>query len=129
MGATPAWLGAALAFGAVAALGLTLVASVHRRRRVLALLKALGFTRRQLAAAVAWQASVAVAFGTAVGLPLGILAGRVLWNLFANELHVVSRPTAPGASIALVAFGALVLANMVAAVPGRRAARTQVALL
>ena len=50
MGATPAILGAALAVGAISALVLTLTSSVRRRRRDLALLKALGFTRRQLAA-------------------------------------------------------------------------------
>ena len=55
MGTTPAFLGGGLAAGAVVALGLTLIASVRRRRRDLALLKTLGFTRRQLAAAVAWQ--------------------------------------------------------------------------
>ena len=42
MGTTPAILGSALAAGAVVALGLTLVASVRRRRRDLALLKTLG---------------------------------------------------------------------------------------
>ena len=45
MGSTPALLGAALGFGAIVALGLTLVASVRSRRRDLALLKTLGFTR------------------------------------------------------------------------------------
>jgi hypothetical protein len=35
----------------------------------------------------------------------------------------------PGLSIALVAIGALVLANVVAALPGRIAARTPTALL
>ena len=42
---------------------LTLVASVRRRRRELALLKTLGFTHRQLAAVVAWQSTIAVALG------------------------------------------------------------------
>ena len=60
MGTTPAILGGGLALGAVVALALTLVASVRRRRRELALLKTLGFVRRQLAAAVAWQSSIAV---------------------------------------------------------------------
>ena len=46
LGATPVFLGAGLAIGAIAALGLTLIASVRRRRRDLALLKTLGFTGR-----------------------------------------------------------------------------------
>ncbi len=129
MGSTPAVLGAALAAGAVTALGLTLVASVRRRRRELALYKSLGFTRHQLAATVAWQSSVAVAIGTLVGVPLGIIIGRSLWILFAREIDVVPAPTVPVTAIVLIAVGALVLANAVAAVPGRIAARTPTALL
>jgi hypothetical protein len=129
MGNTPALLGAALAAGAVVALGLTLVTSVRRRRRELALLKTLGFTRRQLAATVAWQASVAVALGVIVGVPLGIAIGRALWERFAAALHVVPQPTVPALTLMLIAAGALVLANLVAAVPGRQAARTKTAVL
>ncbi len=129
MGDTPALLGTALAVGAIAALGLTLFASVRRRRRELALFKTLGFTRRQLAATVAWQASIAVALGVLIGVPVGIITGRVLWNQFAGALHVVPRPTVPTFTITLVAVGALVLANLVAAIPGRQAARTQTAVL
>ncbi len=129
MGTTPAILGSALAAGAVVALGLTLVASVRRRRRDLALLKTLGSTRRQLASVVAWQSSVAVLIGTVVGVPLGIVLGRVLWTLFANEIHAVPSPSVPALSIVLIAVGALVLANVVAAIPGRLAARTPTAVL
>ncbi len=129
MGATPAFLGAALAAGAVAALCLTLFASVRRRRRDLALLKTIGFTRRQLAAAVAWQSTIAVAIGAVVGVPLGIALGRFLWDLFAREINVVPEPTVPGPAIILITVGALVLANIVAAVPGRMAGRTPTALL
>jgi hypothetical protein len=129
MGTTPALLGAGLAGGAVASLGLTLVASVRRRRRDLAILKALGFTQRQLSVAVAWQASTAVVLGTIVGIPLGILLGRSLWNFFARGIHVVPEPVVPTLSIFLIAVGGLVLANVVAFVPGRLAARTPTALL
>jgi len=129
MGATPAFLGAALAAGAVAALALTLFASVRRRRRDLALLKTIGFTRRQLAAAVAWQSSIAVAIGAVFGVPLGIALGRFIWDLFAREISVVPEPTVPGPAIFLITVGALVLANVVAAVPGRMAGRTPTALL
>jgi hypothetical protein len=129
MGNTPAFLGAALAVGAVAALGLTLFASVRRRRRDLALLKTLGFTRRQLAATVAWQASIAAIVGVAVGVPLGIVVGRGLWIRFSSALHVVAHPTVPALTTVLVAVGALVFANLVAALPGRQAARTETAVL
>jgi MacB-like periplasmic core domain/FtsX-like permease family len=129
MGTTPAILGAALAAGALTALGLTLMASVRRRRRDLALLKTLGFTRRQLSAAVAWQSTVAVAAGAVVGVPVGIALGRYLWDLFARQISVVPEPTVPGLPVILIVAGALVLANLVAVVPGRVAGRTPAGLL
>jgi hypothetical protein len=129
MGSIPAYLGGGLVAGAVVALGLTLIASVRRRRRDLALLKTLGFTRRQLAAVVAWQSSVAVVIGIVVGIPLGIVLGHVLWDAFAHEINAVPRPSVSGLSIVLIALGALGLANVVAAIPGLIAARTPTALL
>lgn len=129
MRTTPALLGAALAIGAIVALGLTLVASVRSRRRDLAILKTLGFADRQLAATVAWQSSVAVTVGVVIGAPLGIIAGRVLWNLFANALHVVPQPSVPSLTITFIALGALVLANLVAAPSGLQAARTRTSVL
>ena len=129
IGTTPAVLGAALAVGAVVALGLTLLASVRRRRRDLALLKTLGFTQRQLAATVAWQSTVAVGLGAIVGVPLGIVVGRTLWDLFARDIHAVPAPSVPALTVVLIALVALLLANAVAAIPGRIAARTPTALI
>jgi FtsX-like permease family/MacB-like periplasmic core domain len=129
LGTTPVYLGAGLATGAVVALALTLIASVRRRRRDLALLKTLGFTERQLAATVAWHATTAVAIGVVLGVPLGIAIGRWLWDLFAEEINAVPAPVVPALQVVLIALGALVLANIVAAIPGRLAARTPTALV
>jgi ABC-type antimicrobial peptide transport system permease subunit len=129
LGTTPDLLGAALAAGAAVALALTLVTSVRRRRRDLALLKTLGFTRRQLASTIAWQASVAVGIGCVIGVPLGVVLGRLLWDLFARGISAVPDPVIPLASILLIALIAMVLANLVAALPGRIAARTPTAQL
>jgi hypothetical protein len=129
MGAMPAVLAGGLAAGAVAGLGLTLVASVRRRRRDFALLKTLGFTRRQLAGAVAWQSSVIALIGLLIGVPAGIAFGRWLWLAFAHELSAVPDPVIPAGSIVLAALAAVILANLVAALPGRAAARTPAALL
>jgi ABC-type lipoprotein release transport system permease subunit len=127
--AIPTFLAFALFAGALVALGLTLVASVNRRRRDLALLKALGFTQRQLAAAVAWQATVAAIVGLVVGVPAGAVIGRELWSLLARSISVVAEPTVPVVPLLLVAVGALVFANVVALLPGRRAARTRAAII
>ena len=129
IGATPVLLAAGLAAGAVSALGLTLTASVRRRRRDLALLKALGFTQRQLAACVAWQSTIAAAIGVIAGIPLGITLGRWLWILFAHQIYAVPRPTVPALPLACIGLGTLVLANVVAVLPGRYAARTPAALV
>ena len=129
IGLTPTLLVSGLALGAVVALALTLLASVRQRRRDLALLKTVGFVRWQLAAAVAWQASVAAVVGIVVGIPLGIVTGRWLWDLFARQIYAVPYPTVSVVSVLLVAFGTLVLANVVAAVPARSAARTPTALM
>ena len=102
---------------------------MRRRRRDLALLKTLGFTQRQLMAAVAWQASVAAVIGIVIGVPLGIVAGRWLWTLFAVQIYAVPQPSVPMLSVVLVALGALVLARSVAAWPGFVAARTKTAVL
>ncbi len=115
LGTTPILLGLALACGAVVALGLTLVSSVRRRRTDLALLKALGFTKRQLAGAIAWQASVAVGIGCVIGIPLGIALGRFLWGLFVHQISAVPDPTVPAVSIVLIGVAALGAGE-----PGRR---------
>jgi hypothetical protein len=129
MGSTPTLMAGALALGAFAALGLTLVASVRRRRRDLALFKTLGFTRRQLVSTVAWQATITVGIGTLIGIPVGLAAGRALWDLFARQFYAVADPTVPVLGVALLGVGALVLANVAAVLPGRYAAATPTALV
>jgi hypothetical protein len=129
MGVAPLILAGALAAGAVASLWLTLAASVRRSRTDLALLKTLGLTRRQLAATVAWQSTVAVAAGALVGVPLGIALGRYLWDRFAGEISVIPEPSVPMLTVLLVIVAALAAANLVAAIPGRSAARVPAAAL
>ena len=63
------------------ALGLILIASVRRRRHDLALLKTLGFTQRQLASVLAWQASVAAVIGFIVFVFLAMSGLGVVWVL------------------------------------------------
>jgi hypothetical protein len=129
LGDTPVFLGAGLAAAAITALALTLVASVRRRRRDLALLKTLGFTKGQLAVTVAWQSTIVALIGTVIGVPLGITLGRWLWDLFARDIHAVPDPSVPVGVITWIALGAILLANLVATAPGRYAARTSTALL
>jgi hypothetical protein len=62
-------------------------------------------------------------------VPLGIVSGRLLWDLFATEISAVPAPTVPVGWVVAIGLGSLVLANLVAAVPGRVAARTPTALV
>jgi FtsX-like permease family len=129
LGRTPDLLGGVLAIGAVIGLAVTLVTLVRRRRRDLALLKALGFTKRQIAVTIGWQSTVDVGLGCVVGVPLGVALGRYLWVIFARGIYAVPRPVVPLGTVLIVGVAALALANLAAAVPGRIAARTPTALL
>jgi hypothetical protein len=114
---------------AAAVLAHALVMAIRRRRRDLAILKTLGFDRRQVFATVAWQASTFAALGLVVGLPLGVSLGRWAWTLFAEQIGVVPEPVTPLPLILLVVPAAVLLANLVAVLPARNAARTPAALV
>jgi predicted lysophospholipase L1 biosynthesis ABC-type transport system permease subunit len=124
MGRQPLTLAVAVAAGAVLSLALALLASVRRRRRELALLKTLGLTRRQVMAAVAWQASVILAVAGVAGVPLGVAAGHWAWVAFATSLGAVPVTVVPVPAL-LAGFGVLLAAgNLLATGPGAVAART-----
>lgn len=120
----PGTMAGVLALVAVAALAHLLVTSVRARRAELALLRALGFARRQLRAAVAWQASVIAVLAGIVGVPLGLALGRLTWSWFEAGLHAAAPPVTPWAWAMATLPATLVVANLVAAIPGRSASRT-----
>ena len=106
----------------------TLLTSVRRRRRDLAILKTVGFVTSQVRATVAWQATALACAGLIVGVPLGLLAGRWAWILFAGQEAIVPAPViSPLTLLAIPAV--LLLANAIAAIPARSAARTQPAVI
>jgi predicted lysophospholipase L1 biosynthesis ABC-type transport system permease subunit len=85
--------------------------------------------RSQIVRVVAWQASALAGAALLVGIPVGLLVGRWAFALFADSLGV-----APDATISLLVVLAiipavLVLANLIAAAPGRAAARIRPALV
>ena len=105
-------------------LTVTVLADVRRRRRELALLKALGMTRRQVRAIVAWQTSITLGIALLIGIPLGILAGRLAWRAFAGSLGVAPVTVVP-VLLAIAGAAALLIAgNTLTSVPGAIAART-----
>ena len=120
---TPLVLGGVLVLLAVGTLAHVLLTGVRRRRRDLAVLKTLGLVRSQVLRVVAWQASALAGAALLVGLPLGILAGRWAWALFAGSAGVSGTPDVPVALVLAAVPVTLVLANLIAAGPGWDAAR------
>ena len=126
---TPLALAVVLAVLAVGTLAHVLLTGVRRRRRDLALLKTLGFTRRQVLGTVAWEASAFAAVALLVGLPLGVIAGRWAWAVFASAAGVSTAATVPLATVLLAIPATLLAANLIAAAPGWEAARLRPALV
>jgi hypothetical protein len=120
----PLLLGGVVTLCGAATLAHLLAVSVSRRRRDSGLLKALGFVRRQVAGVVFWQATTVAVVGIVVGVPLGLVTGRVVWRIFALDAGVVAVPVLPGWLIAGLASGFLVAAIAIAIVPAAAAARS-----
>jgi hypothetical protein len=126
---TPLALGLVLVALAVGTLVQVLLTSVRRRRRDLAVLKTLGLSRRQVQAVVAWQAVALAAAALAVGLPLGVVAGRWSWAVFAGSAGVAGDASVPPPLLLLAVPAALLAAVLIAAGPGWAAARTRPAAI
>jgi hypothetical protein len=126
---TPLVLAGLLALLAAGVLAHVLVTGVRARRRDLAVLKTLGFTRRQVASAIAWMATTIVVLALAVGAVLGLALGRWTWRSFATDLGIDERVLLPVLPLMLLAAVAVLLANLVALLPARAAARTRPAVV
>ena len=121
--AAPYLVAGALALLAVATLVHTLLMTLRRGRRDLALLRVFGASRSQVRSAVISQAIVLVASAALVSVPLGIVLGRVAWRFVAANLGVVVQPVVP-AWLVLVVPAALLVAVLAAIGPAHRAAST-----
>jgi hypothetical protein len=120
---TPLVLAAVLALLAIGVLANLLVGSIRRRRHDIAILKTIGFRRRQVSATVAWQATTVVGLALLIGLPIGVALGRWVWSTFATNLGIPIEPRTPIGVLLLMIPVALLLGNLIAAVPGFIAGR------
>ena len=125
---TPLLLAGLLTILGVGVLAHVLVTSVRARQRDLAILKTIGFTRRQVSTTVAWQATTLVVLALALGVPIVLAFGRWIWQTFANDLGLSAGLVVPVVTIVGIAAAAL-LANLIAAMPARTAARTKAAIV
>ena len=85
---TPILLSLVLALFGLAMFTYVLVTSVQRRRRDLAVLKTLGFSRSQIFAVTNWQSNALAVVALLIGLPLGVVVGWRAWAVFADALGV-----------------------------------------
>ena len=124
----PVTLAGLLAFLALLAVGHALVTGVRRRRRDLAVLKTLGFDRRQIRASVAWQATTLATVGLAIGIPAGVVVGGFVWRQVAEGLGISPTLSIPTVAVLLVIPCAIAAVNLIAFFPARAAARTRPAV-
>ena len=119
---TPLLLALVLGLFGIAALAQLVVLYCRRRRRDLAVLKTMGVLRRQVFAITYWQTSALAGVSLLIGLPLGIAVGRWIWDIFAANVGVATDAAIPTWTILLVVPVLVLLANLVASIPGRRSA-------
>jgi hypothetical protein len=119
----PIVVGVLLGVLAAATLAHTLVTSIQRRRRDLAVLKTLGFLPAQVRRAVAWQATSFCAAALLIAIPAGVAVGRWAWDVFARQLGTVAEPVIPPVAVLLLVPAVILLANLVAAAPAFVAGR------
>lgn len=98
----PGALAVFMAALAGAAIGHALLIGVRRRARDLAVLRALGCRRRQVAGVVVVQSIALCLVGGLLGVVLGVAVGRGAWAEFAGGLDVVVRPQVP--AVQMTAF-------------------------
>jgi ABC-type lipoprotein release transport system permease subunit len=122
---TPLALAALLILLGAGTLVHLLVTAVRERRRDLAVLRCVGSTSRQVRSTVLVQAFTVALVAVLLGLPVGVLGGRWLWDWTASWLGVPAAPRIP--ALALTAVGVITIAAtlLVALAPARRATRLQ----
>jgi ABC-type lipoprotein release transport system permease subunit len=109
-------LGALLALLALAMLAHTVVTAVRTSSLTYATLRGLGYSRRQSHLTVMWHALTLAGLSVAVGLPLGLLAGRWIWRVFATHLGMEADAFIPGRSV-ILAVGVAVVVGLLASAP------------
>jgi hypothetical protein len=123
----PVILAGFLTLLALGAVGHALATAVRRRRYDIAVLRALGMTRRQSRSTVIVQATVLALVGLLIGVPLGVALGRTVWRYVADVSSVHYVPPAVWLALLSTVVVTLVAANLLAALPGRRAATLRIA--
>jgi ABC-type lipoprotein release transport system permease subunit len=102
--------------------------SVRSRRHDLSVLRALGLAPRRLGRVLAWQGIALAATTLLIGVPLGLLAGTLLWSSIADQLGVRDDPVVTPLLVLLVP-ASLLVAVVASLSSARRARRLSVAAM
>ena len=129
LGRLPTLLAALLGAVGAVALAHALVLTTRRRARDLAVLRTIGLTPGQTGGTVASMALTTALVGLALGTPLGLGVGRLVWYEVARSTGVAGDPLVPGTLLLALVPAALVGAVLVALVPAWRAARLRPAVV
>jgi FtsX-like permease family len=121
----PFLVAAVLAAFAVLSLTNELMTSARHRRRDIAILKSLGGNRVFVSQVVHVQATLFTAGILAVALPIGVIAGRSVYGIITDRIGARTDVTTPMALLALTIVAPMLLANVVAGLPARRARRLE----
>ena len=97
--------------------------AVRHRNHDVAVLRSLGAERDWLLRAVNWLAVTSTLVPTVIGIPLGVIAGRLVFRAYADDLGTVNRAAAPFVLVALGLAMLATLAAIAATVAGRSARR------
>jgi hypothetical protein len=123
IGPLPYYLAAFLGALGIAAMAHALVRAARRRRRDLAVCRALGFIPRQVVSALGAHAIATTLVGLAFGIPFGFAVGRQVFGLVARRAHIAIDFPLPLAVAMMVVPAAFVIALTTALLPARVAAR------
>ena len=106
-------LGAAILIASLAAAG-------RGNRRTLAVLRSLGLDAATRQLALVWQGLIAGAVAVLIGIPLGLVAGSMLWNRTIANLGTQPGIEIPSGMLAVGIATALATAVTTAVVAGNR---------
>jgi ABC-type lipoprotein release transport system permease subunit len=100
-----------------------LVLGVRRQRHDVAVLRTLGLRPRQASGIVPWHAATLAMLTVAIGLPIGLVSGRLVWTAIAEPSSMLVHVDVDMLGLALVVGAIVAIAALLSIWPAHRAAR------
>ena len=125
----PFVLAGVLAMLALLTVSHVMLTSMRNRRREVAILRSIGADRSWITRAVLWQATLLTALPVVIGIPAGVVVGRLVFATFADSMGAMRDAAIPLGVVAIGAFATVILANAIAAAASRAARHDEPAQL